>query len=378
VENVNTIYSGIEHGAEDIYEQALTDAGYCYDKFDVHGAGNAVHIHCIWLGRYDAVVWGTGPANDMYLFDKEAQDSIRWYLDQGGRVVICGDRVAYNLAPPEAGGLGADSLGGEFLAGVLGCEYIEEQESPFLRPYVYLEAADTMIVSGNPVPIELDSLLLYRECPGRLKDMSYVRTNDAPPAGYTAQAFVDVLDPPPSAEEADGAIYVEKPVSGGQCVFINADLSGFINQETTECDGTTPGSTPDFNPGSYGGRGELLLEILEDLFGLPSGGGGGGGTTGTKPSDRYHWHLAQNTPNPFMGETRIDLEVARASRVSVKVYDTLGRLVCTLSDRLLDAGRYSLTWDGRNSDGERVSGGVYFYKIKAGAYSATRKMLMLR
>ena len=78
---------------------------------------------------YDAVVWFTGPYFSNYLFDKEAQIAIRAYLADGGKVVLCGDRIAYDMAV-----VGEDSLGGEFLAGVLGTTYQEEMEGAFDKP----------------------------------------------------------------------------------------------------------------------------------------------------------------------------------------------------------------------------------------------------
>ncbi len=126
-----------EKPLEDIYEQGLTDAGYCYDKYDISGAGSNIHIHPIWYHDYDAIVWFTGPYFSNYLFDKEAQDSIRAYLGQGGKVVLCEDRIAHNMADPSDGGVGEDSPGGEFLGGIMGatCYNNGEVGSPFDKPW---------------------------------------------------------------------------------------------------------------------------------------------------------------------------------------------------------------------------------------------------
>jgi len=359
---------------EDIYEETLRDAGYCYDKFDISGAGSNIHIHPIEYGQYDAVVWFTGPYFSNYLFDKEAQEAIRDYLIAGGKVVLCGDRIAYNMAV-----VGEDSLGGEFLSGIMGCTYQEEMESAFTKPYVYLQAAPSVSIFGTPKTINptfLDSLVIYRECP-YLKDMSYVVTTTSPWPSYTAQPLLYVLNPDPLYDPADGAIYVERQ-EGGQCVFINYDLCAFVNHFRTECDGTAPEGLPTFNAGYYYGRVELMRTILEELFGLQSNGTGGGGASGVDRKTVFRWALGQNTPNPMTASTDIRFEVARTSDVSIKVYNAMGQLVKVLENRRLEPGRYSVHWDGTNANGRRVSSGVYFYKMEAKGYEATRKMLVLK
>jgi hypothetical protein len=256
---------------EDIYEEILTDAGYCYDKYDINGAGSNVHIHPIWYSDYDAVVWFTGPYFTNYLFDAEAQGNLTTYLADGGKVVLCGDRIAYAMDV-----VAEDSLGGEFLEGVMGCDYLEEAEGAFAKPYFYAQAVETVSVFGTPMvvgPTLLDSLLIYRECP-YLKDMSYVRTIDPPWTGYTAQPLLRLLNPDPYNDPAHMAIYTESN-DLGQCVFVNVDLCAVVNHERIYCDGDAQTPAPNFDAGTYDGSVELMRTILEDLFGLPSIPGGG-------------------------------------------------------------------------------------------------------
>ena len=139
----------------------------------------------------------------------------------------------------------------------------------------------------------------------------------------------------------------------------------------------TPGNAPDFAAGDYEGRVDLLRVILEDIFGLPSTGGGG--PAGVEPPlADYRWALVQNVPNPCIGGTRISYEIGRSAHVKIKVYNALGREVDVLVDGNKAPGVHSVEWDGCNNVGERVTSGVYFYKIETGAFSATRKMLVLR
>ena len=353
---------------EDIYETTLIDAGYCYDKYDISGAGSNVHIHPIWLGDYDCMVWFTGPYFSNYLFDKEAQQALRDYLGAGGKVVLCGDRIAYNMAVVDE-----DSLGGEFLAGIMGCEYIEEMEGAFDKPYLYAAGVDTLQVFGSPVEVDLDTLLVYRECP-YLKDMTYVAVIDSPPAGYAAQRLMYLTNA--GVGDADQVIYTEYQ-GVGQCAFVNFDLCATGSHERGYCSGITPGNAPDFVAGDYEGRVDLMRVILEDIFGLPSTGGGGPADVDpTLPG--YRWALAPSAPNPCVTDTQIRYETARPVRVNIRIYKALGRQVCVLVDGLKEPGQHSAHWNGRNKRGERVTSGVYFYKMEAGAFTATRKMLVLR
>jgi flagellar hook assembly protein FlgD len=87
----------------------------------------------------------------------------------------------------------------------------------------------------------------------------------------------------------------------------------------------------------------------------------------------------QNYPNPFNPETWIPFQLAREADVSVRIYDTGGRLVRNLALGRREAGIYmekerAAYWDGKSDTGEEVASGVYFYTIRAGEFSSTRKM----
>jgi hypothetical protein len=84
-------------------------------------------------------------------------------------------------------------------------------------------------------------------------------------------------------------------------------------------------------------------------------------------------------PNPFAESgTIIEYEVIHSGQVSVRVYDLRGALVRELVDARKESGRYSVEWDGVNTDGEDVSGGVYFCRLDLGGREVTRKLVRLR
>jgi hypothetical protein len=83
--------------------------------------------------------------------------------------------------------------------------------------------------------------------------------------------------------------------------------------------------------------------------------------------------LAQNYPNPFNPSTKIRFELPQASRVSLKVFDVLGREVMTLVDEVIPAGVYYVRFDGST-----LSSGVYFYRLQAGESVKTKRMILLK
>ena len=88
--------------------------------------------------------------------------------------------------------------------------------------------------------------------------------------------------------------------------------------------------------------------------------------------------LAQNYPNPFNPETSIRFTLPRADRVELAIFNSLGQKIRTLISERLSAGAHVAVWDGTNDAGEKVGSGVYFYSIKAGNFSKTMKMIMVK
>jgi len=88
--------------------------------------------------------------------------------------------------------------------------------------------------------------------------------------------------------------------------------------------------------------------------------------------------LAQNFPNPFNPETTIQFDLAAETTVSLRVYDMTGQVVRTLVSANRSAGTYTELWNGTNEQGVKVGSGVYFYELKAGAFSSKKKMTLLQ
>ena len=88
--------------------------------------------------------------------------------------------------------------------------------------------------------------------------------------------------------------------------------------------------------------------------------------------------LAQNIPNPFNPTTNISFAVPQATNVRLEVLNVLGQKVRTLVDEFKAAGNYSITWDGKDDNYQSVASGVYLYRIAAGEFSETRKMILMK
>jgi flagellar hook assembly protein FlgD len=96
------------------------------------------------------------------------------------------------------------------------------------------------------------------------------------------------------------------------------------------------------------------------------------------PGSPQATYLAQNFPNPFNPMTRIEFGLREPARISLRIFDAGGRLVRVLAEDSRPAGRYTAVWDGHDGSGNRVASGMYFYRLSAGAFVETKKLVLLR
>lgn len=88
--------------------------------------------------------------------------------------------------------------------------------------------------------------------------------------------------------------------------------------------------------------------------------------------------LHQNYPNPFNPSTTIKYDLPQTTKVVLKIYNLLGQNVITLVSKQQPGGYKSVIWNGRNSAGQFVGSGIYVYRIQAGDFVQSRKMLFLK
>ena len=88
--------------------------------------------------------------------------------------------------------------------------------------------------------------------------------------------------------------------------------------------------------------------------------------------------LSQNYPNPFNPSTTISYQLPASGSVEMRIYNVRGQLVRTLVDENQAAGSHSVQWDGRTDHGQMASSGIYFYRLRSGHWSHTRKMVLMK
>jgi hypothetical protein len=136
------------------------------------------------------------------------------------------------------------------------------------------------------------------------------------------------------------------------------DSTGYLPPVFIDCE----------NPNPYLGTDYYSADTLVIVFPVGTG-------TEDMPGADY---LAQNYPNPFNPTTKISYGIREGSRVSLRIYDVAGRLVRVLVEERRDAGHHTELWDGRDNRGVSVASGVYFYRLVAGDFVSTKKLVLLR
>ena len=94
-----------------------------------------------------------------------------------------------------------------------------------------------------------------------------------------------------------------------------------------------------------------------------------------------NYTLEQNYPNPFNQSTELRYyipERVKSSSVSMKIYNLLGQWIKTLVNERQTPGEHSVIWDGKDESGREVSSGIYFYRLEAGNFKLTRRMVLLK
>ena len=90
------------------------------------------------------------------------------------------------------------------------------------------------------------------------------------------------------------------------------------------------------------------------------------------------YSVYQNYPNPFNPTTTIYYDLPEQTDVEITVHDMIGRNVRTLINQNQSAGMKSVFWDARDANGNQLSSGIYIYRVSAGSFTATKKMVLLK
>jgi hypothetical protein len=88
--------------------------------------------------------------------------------------------------------------------------------------------------------------------------------------------------------------------------------------------------------------------------------------------------LHPNYPNPFNPATTIKYDLPKTTRVTLRIFDIMGRQVKTLIDEEKDAGYHYLIWEGKDDKGRPVTSGIYFYRLETSSFTFVQKLMLLR
>jgi len=83
-------------------------------------------------------------------------------------------------------------------------------------------------------------------------------------------------------------------------------------------------------------------------------------------------------PIPLIPKPTLMYELAKPGEVQISIYNLKGQLIRKLVDRAVNAGTHSAVWDGKDTSGNPVSSGVYFYRMKTDKSSQSKKMLLIK
>lgn len=266
------------------------------------------------------VFWLTGPETEAPLSEAE-QQSLAGFLDSGGHLVLSGPNIAES------------DTGSVLLADYLQVGFSGNFAPPILRG-----------VAGDPVGNGL-----------------IIRTSGGP-GNSTSK---DVLTPGPDAIPAIG--YGPTGASGAAGVRITNAKTGWravflgFGIETIE---------------NTGGVRDLLVDNILRWFNVLTGIEGGDKISDQIPAK---FELAQNFPNPFNPATSIRFALPQSSKLTLTIFNSRGQQVRRLTDQAYPAGTYKITWDGRDQANNRVSSGIYFYRLQtSGGFRAVRKMMLIK
>lgn len=338
------------------------DGGPKWDIYNVNGAGSSVQceprIRADDLGgvggvmtelgspNYDAVIWTHGTFTT-YSYGDSSSAQLVPFLNNGGHLLSMGSDIV-DWATAAGGTTLVVTLMEEYLGTTYGGNQVEWR---------------VCNVTGEAgTSLEGTKFGLYGECNGIRKTYDQLQLSVlVPPTNSVLARYSDSNNPVVPVTNAP-AVIKNVVNSSGVSVQTGFDIGSMLSDQSRAC---------------------FIGAILGDEFGITGlnatvCNGANDGVGVAVGQSRFGFELAAAAPNPFRDATSIQFSLANRSHVSIEVYNILGQKVRTLVDDTRDAASYVEVWDGRSDGGAQVSSGIYFYKMVAGDYSATKKAVLLK
>lgn len=321
------------------YAHMLAD--FPHDTIDYDSAFAAGGISLSDLGAYSSVVWVADERNTIVQgvpgitqFLKDNTETLADYMDLGGQVALFGWKPVggFSEAYPVLFGEG------DFLF-----DYFAVCLTAITGPGQFFWGATGV---GYP-SVVVDTTKVRTQWVGKMPDMEFITA--IAPGGESIATF---------RSSAPESIFAFQPVGlRYQGTTFRSHYFSFPLYHLREADGR-----------------KLMQRVLAWFNEPPTSVDHDGEIETTLPSRLD----LRNFPNPGTPGTTIAYSLPRAADVEIVVFSPSGERVRVLEKAHREAGRYRVSWDGRDGDGREVASGVYFYRLKAGSAEERRKLVIFR
>lgn len=274
-----------------------------------------------FMNNVGRVVWFTG--GETPTLDDTDRTRLASFLDGGGKLLLSGQDVAYDLCDPGSANYSVAAC--TFVGDYLGADYQVNN------------SGQTNVSGGAQDPIG----------GGLSFSIAGGAGNQWTPDGIDAGGTGNVAFTYDNTSYAAG---VHSNAGARRVVFLSFGLEGISSLATRQA----------------------IIDNSLAYFDAAVGVGEGPGAAPSRPA------LGPNCPNPFNPTTTFSLVVPGPTRATVEIFDASGRSVTKLIDGMVAAGETSLVWDGTDGTGSPVHSGVYFARMTAGERVETRKLTLLR
>lgn len=431
VGNPETLLVDDQNGSDGAAIQAVLDAeGLVYD----HRVRDEAGLENLRFALRKTIIWTTG---ETYIdpLTLEERDSLKTFLDNGGHLILFGNKMLFNSGNNEffkdylgleAGGFASSAFmsgvandpisQGNYL-GLASTQYPDDMMQLRDNPYVSTvwkfavehKAGMVKVNNGNfkvvfgsmpfgSITSDNPAFIMPNEVMQNIVTWMADTTNNVPsiPQAYEPQNDALVVMAQPEEETVSFRWHESNDVDGDQVEYIfQLDTTTTFSHpnvmfERNYADSvlTISGGKLDSLISSPGDTLQLYWRVFASdysdfsdapvmSFRLTTD------TTGTATQNELTvvpeaYNLYRNYPNPFNPTTTIQYDMPQTGFVAITVYDMLGNVVQTLVNSTQSSGHYSIQWNGKNQNGQKVASGIYFVQMRAGDYLSTQKMTLLR